>query len=168
MRKTHPMAIRERFIYYCNRSFFYIQLETLLCTFKSPINASKKLTFRQRMKLKKTWYKYASHVCHKKNSKEATTKKSWEKMRIAIVLVLSLAAIAFGQAPGVYVNQAGCGSRPLKPDGRIQGGNNTLIGDHPHQVLVLVQGRYTCGGSIFHHSGALCAAHCISTTVYVW
>lgn len=48
-------------------------------------------------------------------------------------------------------------------DGRIVGGHDTTIEDHPHQVsLQSVYGSHFCGGSIINEDTVVTAAHCVS------
>lgn len=53
----------------------------------------------------------------------------------------------FIQSPGPY-------------DGKIVGGQEADIEDHPYQVSFIVNNQYFCGGIIASESYILTAAHC--------
>lgn len=50
-------------------------------------------------------------------------------------------------------------STPL--DGRIVGGENADIRQHPYQISMRYNGRHRCGGSIFASNIIISAAHCV-------
>lgn len=47
------------------------------------------------------------------------------------------------------------------PIDRIVGGEPTTIEEHPHQVAVLLDLRFHCGGSLIAPNFVLTACHCI-------
>ncbi|KAJ8932960.1 hypothetical protein NQ314_014339, partial [Rhamnusium bicolor] len=53
-------------------------------------------------------------------------------------------------------------ARIPKLDGRVIGGKNASILEFPYQVSVRKYGQHICGGSIFHNSYILTAAHCVA------
>uniref|UniRef100_A0A6M2DY62 trypsin n=1 Tax=Xenopsylla cheopis TaxID=163159 RepID=A0A6M2DY62_XENCH len=69
-------------------------------------------------------------------------------------IVLALVACALG-FPGSKM-----------PDGRIVGGQDTTIEEHPYQVSLLSGSFHNCGGSIIAKNWILTAAHCIKSTDY--
>ncbi|XP_017868138.1 PREDICTED: trypsin epsilon [Drosophila arizonae] len=48
-------------------------------------------------------------------------------------------------------------------DGRIVGGYETSIEDHPYQVSLQRNGAHFCGGSIYSHDIVVTAAHCLQS-----
>ncbi|XP_017069084.1 trypsin epsilon [Drosophila eugracilis] len=48
-------------------------------------------------------------------------------------------------------------------DGRIVGGYETSIEDHPYQVSLQRSGSHFCGGSIYSHDIVITAAHCLQS-----
>ncbi|KAM8711106.1 hypothetical protein ACLKA7_000268 [Drosophila subpalustris] len=72
---------------------------------------------------------------------------------LRFVVLLSLAACALGAAvPEGLLPQL---------DGRIVGGYETSIDDHPYQVSLQRSGSHFCGGSIYSHDIVITAAHCL-------
>ncbi|XP_018784457.1 PREDICTED: trypsin alpha-3-like [Bactrocera latifrons] len=68
----------------------------------------------------------------------------------------------------VFTNGATSVNRLFPLDGRIVGGKNTNIKEHPYQVSLLKYGSHTCGGSILNTGNnktdgffVITAAHCV-------
>uniref|UniRef100_T1GQ14 Peptidase S1 domain-containing protein n=1 Tax=Megaselia scalaris TaxID=36166 RepID=T1GQ14_MEGSC len=47
------------------------------------------------------------------------------------------------------------------PDGKIVGGVETTIEQHPYQVSIQMNGRHFCGGSLYKNNIVVTAAHCL-------
>ncbi|KAH8418661.1 hypothetical protein KR222_009240, partial [Zaprionus bogoriensis] len=77
------------------------------------------------------------------------------KKMLKLVVLLSLTACAFaGTIPEGLLPQL---------DGRIVGGYETSIDDHPYQVSLQRSGSHFCGGSIYSHDIVITAAHCLQS-----
>lgn len=50
--------------------------------------------------------------------------------------------------------------RKFNLDGRIVGGEEARIENHPYQVAVFYQGNQICGGAVLSTKAVLSAAHC--------
>lgn len=46
--------------------------------------------------------------------------------------------------------------------GRIVGGSDSRIEDHPHQIALFYFRRHTCGASVLNENTIVSAAHCTS------
>lgn len=67
-----------------------------------------------------------------------------------LLVTLALVAVVVGScmgAPGTV--------------GRIVGGKDTTIENHPYQVSLRRRGTHTCGGAILNENTILTAAHCV-------
>ncbi|XP_002049268.3 trypsin epsilon [Drosophila virilis] len=74
---------------------------------------------------------------------------------LKFVVLLSLAACALaGTVPEGLLPQL---------DGRIVGGYETSIDDHPYQVSLQRNGAHFCGGSIYSGDIVVTAAHCLQS-----
>ncbi|ALC42263.1 epsilonTry [Drosophila busckii] len=74
---------------------------------------------------------------------------------LRILVVLSIAACTFaGTVPEGLVPQL---------DGRIVGGYEATIEEHPYQVSLQRNGAHFCGGSIYSHDIIITAAHCLQS-----
>jgi len=72
---------------------------------------------------------------------------------LKFVVLLSLAACALaGTVPEGLLPQL---------DGRIVGGYETSIDDHPYQVSLQRNGNHFCGGSLYSDDIVITAAHCL-------
>ena len=68
-------------------------------------------------------------------------------LRPLLVLVVALAA-----APAAAAQE-------VQP--RVIAGNDAAPGDHPHQILLEIDGQFACGGSIIDSTHIVTAAHCV-------
>ncbi|XP_008205021.1 trypsin-3-like [Nasonia vitripennis] len=76
---------------------------------------------------------------------------------------LIVAAFIFGLAAGhenVHPPKSIIGINPFTPQGRIVGGRETSIEEHPWQVSLQFLGFHFCGGSIISQDTILTAGHC--------
>jgi trypsin len=80
-------------------------------------------------------------------------------MKGAFIVLVSVLSVALAD-----INGPDCGNRPFHTaridEGKVVGGNESIIGDHPWQIALLRFGSFSCGGSIIDANTVLCAAHC--------
>ncbi|XP_023288145.1 trypsin-2 [Orussus abietinus] len=70
------------------------------------------------------------------------------------ILILPLLGVAsFGFVPRI---------RPSMPDGRIVGGKEATIEDHPYQLSFQIFNSHICGASIISSKWAVTAGHCVN------
>ncbi|XP_014236173.1 trypsin delta/gamma-like protein CG30031 [Trichogramma pretiosum] len=72
---------------------------------------------------------------------------------IAVVALLLAATVAGDLVRESMIN-------PFTPQGRIVGGKETTIEEHPWQVSIQSRGFHFCGGSLISNNIVLTAAHC--------
>jgi trypsin len=87
-------------------------------------------------------------------------------MKVILVLVLSLIAIAYGQRlpfPEDLKEKIPDWDKETPPTiQRIIGGTAVANGGRPFQIMLLRSGSFTCGGSFIANNKVLTAAHCVA------
>lgn len=85
--------------------------------------------------------------------------------------IIALAILAGLELVLAKINSENCGGRPLFK-GKVVGGNESAVGDHPWQIAMFKRSSstgpfsFSCGGSIIDEYTILTAAHCtISSSV---
>ena len=80
---------------------------------------------------------------------------------LLILAALLVSVTAQSKSDVSEVNVEGCGRRPLVDD-KIVGGTEAFPGDWGWQIVLLNNGRFSCGGSLINSQWVLTAAHCVN------
>ena len=82
----------------------------------------------------------------------------WPRARLPLIAIVALGVVA--ALISVTSTTFAAAQEPPPVDPRIVNGQPALVGEFPHQVLVLRDGQSWCGGAIVGPSTVLSAAHC--------
>lgn len=78
------------------------------------------------------------------------------------VAVLALFVVAASATPSFRHHYEENAAKYASRSGRIVGGNDVNIEDHPYQIALFYNNRFTCGGGIVNQNTIVSAAHCTS------